>query len=80
MATEQQTQLSGEQLEQELARLLDQETFDPPAEFREQALISDESVYEEAERDFAGWWEKQADALDWAERWDQALDESGAPF
>src|SRR4051794_30151456 len=80
MATEERTQLRGEQLEQELTRLLDQETFDPPAEFREQALISDESVYEEAERDFVGWWEKQADALEWSERWDKGLDDSNAPF
>ncbi|MFN2617175.1 MAG: acetate--CoA ligase [Thermoleophilaceae bacterium] len=80
MATEERTQLSGEALEQELSRLLDQETFEPPEEFREHALISDESVYEEAERDFAGWWEKQAEALEWFERWDQTLDDSEAPL
>jgi hypothetical protein len=48
------TKPSGEQLEQELAELLDQELFEPPKEFVEQALINDESVYEEAAKDPAG--------------------------
>ena len=40
------TKPSSEQVERELGELLDQETFDPPAEFREKALISDGSVHE----------------------------------
>ena len=44
------------------------------------ALITDESVYEEAARDPEAWWAKQAEALDWFEPWDQVLDESEAPF
>ena len=48
------TKASAEQIEQELAELLDQEIFEPPADFREKALIQDESVYEEAARDPAG--------------------------
>jgi acetyl-CoA synthetase len=75
------TKVSAEQIEQELEQLLDQEVFDPPAEFREQALISDESVYEEAAGDPEGWWAKQAEELlDWAEPWETVLDESEAPF
>src|SRR5919201_5991273 len=31
-------------------------TFPPPAEFTAQALIKDRSVYEEAERDYEGFW------------------------
>jgi acetyl-CoA synthetase len=74
------TKPSAEQIERELAELLDQDTFEPPAAFREGALISDESVYEEAARDPEAWWARQADALDWFQRWDQVLDESDAPF
>jgi acetyl-CoA synthetase len=72
--------ISPEQLEQEIEELLDQEVFEPPEEFVEQALISDESVYEEAARDPVAWWEKQAEALDWFDRWDTVLDDSKAPF
>jgi acetyl-CoA synthetase len=75
------TKPSADQIERDLAELLDQETFEPPAEFREKALISDESVYEEAARDPQGWWAKQAEELlDWFESWDRVLDESEAPF
>jgi acetyl-CoA synthetase len=74
------TKPSADQIERELAELLDQDTFEPPAAFREGALISDESVYEEAARDPEAWWARQADALDWFQRWDQVLDESDAPF
>jgi acetyl-CoA synthetase len=71
---------TGEQLERELADLLEQETFDPPPEFVERALLSDPAVYEEAAADPVGWWERQADDLDWFERWDTALDDSDPPF
>jgi acetyl-CoA synthetase len=64
----------------ELAALLDQETFDPPSEFHDRALIGDESEHEQAARDPEGWWAKQAEALDWFEPPDQVLDESEAPF
>jgi acetyl-CoA synthetase len=74
------TKPSSEQIERELAELLDQETFEPPAGFVEKALISDTSVYEEAARDPEAWWSEQAEALDWFERWDSVLDESEAPF
>jgi acetyl-CoA synthetase len=74
------TKPSADQIERELAELLDQDTFEPPAAFREGALISDESIYEEAARDPEAWWARQADALDWFQRWDQVLDESDAPF
>jgi acetyl-CoA synthetase len=67
-------------LEHRIAALLDQETFDPPAEFAEHALLSDPAIYEEAERDPQGWWARQAEALHWFERWDTVLDDSEAPF
>ena len=74
------TRNASEQVEQEIAELLDQEVFEPPKEFVERALISDESVHEKAARDPEGWWAEQAGALDWFERWDTVLDESEAPF
>src|SRR5918994_879025 len=74
------TKPSSEQVETEIGELLDQETFDSPAEFREKALISDRSEHEEAARDPEAWWAKQAEALDWFEKWDTVLDESNAPF
>jgi acetyl-CoA synthetase len=74
------TKPSSEQIEREIGELLDQEIFEPPASFVEKALVSDESVHEEAARDPQAWWARQAEALDWFERWDTVLDESEAPF
>jgi len=76
MATDQE---SGT-LEQQLESMLEVETFDPPADFVEHATITDAGIYEEAESDWKGFWEKQADALDWSERWDTVLDDSDPPF
>ncbi len=60
---------------QNLEALLDERrTFDPPEEFVERALLSDPSVYSEAERDPDGWWESQAERLDWFQRWDRVLE------
>src|SRR5512133_4164902 len=64
----------------EIAALLEQETFDPPAGFHDKALTGDESEHEAAARDPQGWWAKQAEALHWFEKWDEVLDESDAPF
>ncbi len=74
------TKATADQIERELGELLDQDVFDPPEEFAREALITDESVYEEAARDPEAWWAKQAEELDWFEPWDQVLDESEAPF
>ncbi len=79
MATEPK-QASGEQLDRDLAELLEVERFEPPQEFREQALLSDPAVYEEAARDPQAWWARQAAELDWFEPWHTVLDESEAPF
>src|SRR3954453_4308476 len=54
--------------------LTDEERFPPPPGFAEQANVSDPAVYEEAERDFEGWWEKWAKELDWFEPWQTVLD------
>ena len=57
MGTEEKT------LEDRLEELLEQETFSPPDEFRENANISDESIYDEADKDYEGFWEEQAHRL-----------------
>jgi acetyl-CoA synthetase len=75
------TKVSGADLEKQLESMLDIEKFPPPDDFRKQALIQDESMYEEAASDLEGFWGKQADELiDWAEKPTQTLDESNAPF
>src|SRR5215216_4920385 len=67
-------------LDQELGQLLEQETFPPPDEFRERAVYSDPSIYDEAEADPEGFWARQAEALHWDQKWEQVLDWSNPPF
>jgi acetyl-CoA synthetase len=75
------TDVRSEELEKRLESLLEVEKFPPPDEFRAQALIQDESIYEEAADDLEGFWAKRAEELvDWAEKPTQILDESNAPF
>jgi acetyl-CoA synthetase len=71
---------ADEDLEQELAGLLDVERFAPPERFRERALLSDPAVYAEADADWQGWWVAQAEQLDWFEPWETVLDDSKPPF
>src|SRR5450631_2536440 len=73
-------QSDGKALDDELAGLLDVETFDPPAEFREHALLNDPAVYERAARDPQAWWVKQAEELDWFQKWTRVLDDDDPPF
>jgi acetyl-CoA synthetase len=50
-------------------------TFPPPPEFKKTARIVDAEIYDEAERDFEGFWAGQAaDLLDWTEEWHTILD------
>ena len=67
-------------LDDELARMLEVERFEPPASFREHALLSDPAIYEEAARDPQAWWAKQAQSLDWFAPWERVLDDSEPPF
>jgi acetyl-CoA synthetase len=67
-------------IERELGELLEQERFEPSDEFREQALIKDTSVHEEAAKDPVAWWTEQAKALHWFSEPTQGLDDSDAPF
>jgi acetyl-CoA synthetase len=68
-------------LEQQLEEMLGVEKFDPPAEFRANALWSDPKVYEEAAADPEAWWVRQAkELLDWDVEPSEGLDASDPPF
>jgi len=71
---------SAEELEKVLEDLMQVEKFEPPAQFREQALIRDPSIYAEAERDPEAWWAERARELHWHRPFTTVLDESNPPF
>jgi acetyl-CoA synthetase len=75
------TEVTAESVERRLEALLDVAKFPPPDDFRSKALVTDDSMYEEAERDLEGFWSRQAgELIDWFEEPSETLDESNAPF
>ena len=48
-------------------------TFPPSKEFAAQANVKSD-IYQDAERDYLAFWEKQAENLHWHKKWDQVLD------
>jgi acetyl-CoA synthetase len=55
--------------------LIEDRTFPPPSGFAAQALLSSPSVYDEAEKDWEGFWAQQAtELLDWFEPWHTVLE------
>ncbi len=74
------TQTSDQTLESKLEEMLETEKFEPPEEFAEHALLRDSSVYDEAEKDWKGWWMKQAKELHWFKEPTEDVDESDPPF
>jgi len=48
-------------------------TFAPSPEFAAQANVKSD-IYQEADRDYLAFWEKQAENLYWHRKWDQVLD------
>ncbi|WP_434530380.1 acetate--CoA ligase [Haloarcula sp. NS06] len=62
------------------ARLAEQEVFEPPESFVEQANVTDEGIYDEFEENWPECWEGAAELLDWEEDYDQVLDDSNPPF
>ncbi len=72
--------VAGEELDAELASLLEVEKFDPSQEFREHALLKDPAVYEQAAGDPQAWWAAQAEQLDWFQHWTRVLDDENPPF
>ena len=53
---------------------LENRTFSPADTFKQRALVTDQSLYEEADRDWLGFWARQALALDWYDEWDTVCD------
>jgi acetyl-CoA synthetase len=74
------TKATGEELEKEIEKLLEQEKFEPPQEFKENALWNEPTIYDEADKDIPGWWAGHAKELHWFEEWDEVLDDSNPPF
>ena len=62
------------------ARIAEQEAFEPPAEFVEQANVSDDSIYEEFEANWPDCWERAADLLEWETDYDEVLVDNDEPF
>ncbi len=73
--------MSEDELDVELeARLEEQEEFEPPESFVEQANVTDPEIYDEFEENWPEAWERAANLLDWEEEWDQVLDDGDEPF
>jgi acetyl-CoA synthetase len=73
-------QFTAADLERKLEELSAVERFEPPAEFRERALLNDPAVYEDAGRDPEAWWAKHAEDLHWFQKWERVIDDSNPPF
>jgi acetyl-CoA synthetase len=57
------------------ALLAEGRTFPPPPEFKKTARIVDAEIYDEAERDYQGFWARQAaDLVDWVDEWHTILE------
>ncbi len=54
--------------------LREHRTFSASSEFKAHALVRDESIYAEADRDPEAFWARFADELEWSRRWDRVLD------
>ena len=62
------------------AQLEEQDEFEPPEEFVEQANVSDPAVYDEFEENWPDAWERAAEMLDWEEEWNEVLNDDNEPF
>jgi acetyl-CoA synthetase len=60
--------------------LVEDRTFPPPESFKKDALVTGSEIYEEAERDWPGFWARQAsDLVSWFDGW-QTILEWDLPF
>lgn len=48
--------------------------YPPPEDFKKQAWVKDEKIYEKAEKDFEGFWASFAEELHWFKKWDKVLE------
>ncbi|MBI4884447.1 MAG: acetate--CoA ligase [Actinobacteria bacterium] len=51
------------------ALLDEQRTFPPSPAFKREALVADTSLYDESNRDYQGFWARQAEDLTWTQDW-----------
>jgi acetyl-CoA synthetase len=57
------------------------EVFYPPEETVKESRVPDWDVLaKKAELDYLGFWEREADQLNWFREWDKVLDDSEKPF
>jgi len=54
--------------------LREDRTFAPPPDFRARAVVQDENIYAEAERDPEAFWARLAGELEWSRKWDTILE------
>lgn len=54
--------------------LAEGKTFPPPEDFKKKAWVTDEIIYEKAEKDFEGFWASFAEELHWFQKWDKVLE------
>ena len=62
------------------ARLEEQDSFEPPASFVEQANVADPAIYDEFDAEWPDCWERAATMLDWDDDYEAVLDDSTPPF
>jgi len=62
------------------ARLAEQDSFEPPAAFVEQANVTDPEIYDEFDANWPDCWTQAADMLDWDTEYTEILDDSNPPF
>ena len=64
----------------EISALLHEDrVFPPPPAFAAHAVVRDAKPYEDAERDYEGFWATFASELEWSRKWTQVLDWSNPP-
>src|SRR5579872_618427 len=61
------------------ALLQEGRTFPPSEEFKRGASVTDPEIYERARQDLEAFWAKEAERLDWFQKWDKVL-EWNAPW
>jgi acetyl-CoA synthetase len=57
------------------AYYLEERTFPPSEDFKKNALVTSQSIYDEANEDWQGFWARQAlELLDWYDEWETILE------
>ncbi len=57
------------------------EVYYPSKEVIDQAILKDwDALAEKARKDYPGFWESEANELEWYKKWDKVLDDSNKPF